>query len=1065
MQFNLYTTARLALALTLPLAVWADEDATADDKKWDVNHPPGESSFVDINVSEGTWMNLDVSPDGQHIAFDLLGDIYLMPIGGGEARNLTRSMAWDMQPRFSPDGRQLAFTSDQGGGDNIWLMNLQGEEQSQLTDESFRLLNNPVWSPDGQYIAARKHFTGMRSIGSGEIWLYHTGGGKGVQLNKRPNEQKDLGEPEFTPDGQHMLFSRDSTPGPFFEYSKDSNNQIYEIYAIELATGEIKPWVSGPGGAARPKMSPDGKTLAFVRRVRNQSTLFLQDLASGRLTPLYGGLERDMQETWAIHGVYPNFSWTPDGKDIVFWAAGKIHRVNVASQAVQEIPFSVKDRREVRDAVLFDQTAFSADNRARMLRWLQKSPDGKHLAFEALGHIYLQKLPDGQPKRLTRQNDHFELYPSFSADSKSIIYTTWDDEKLGSVRIASLSGRDRVITQQPGHYISPVLSPDGQTAVFQAVSGGYITSPLYSRDTGLYTVDLKSGAVQLLSAGGVRPFFADSSERVYFVNTDRQGEVLTSQLVSTDLGGHAERKHYQGPWITDFKVSPDGQWLAFIQNYQVYVTPFVHNGEFIGTGSKAGNLPLQQFSKFAGHHLSWAVDSSALSWSLGPQLHSQKLNEAFEFKRTGDDARPAQVIDVELNYAADVPNGAVLLSGGRVITMQDGQVIPQGDVLVVNNRIEAVGPSGSIEVPAKAEVIDVKGKTLMPGLVDIHWHGPYANSQIIPETSWHALSSLAFGVTTTHNPSANTEEVFAASELQRAGAITAPRIFSTGTILYGATHYFTAPVENLDDAIGHLERMKAVGAFSVKSYNQPRRNQRQQVIEAARRTGLMVFPEGGSLFMHNMSMVVDGHTTIEHSIPVANIYEDVLQLWSGTDTAYTPTLGVGYGGIWGEKFWYDTTEVWKHPLLSKFVPRHILEPASVRRSKAPLEDYNHFNNARVAAQLQQRGVKVLLGAHGQREGLAAHWELWMFVQGGMSPMQALKAGTLDGAEYLGMADELGSLEAGKLADLVILDANPLDDIRNSDRVSMVMLNGRLYEAASMNQLLPEKKARAKFYFE
>jgi len=217
--------------------------------------------------------------------------------------------------------------------------------------------------------------------------------------------------------------------------------------------------------------------------------------------------------------------------------------------------------------------------------------------------------------------------------------------------------------------------------------------------------------------------------------------------------------------------------------------------------------------------------------------------------------------------------------------------------------------------------------------------------------------------------------------------------------------------------------------------------------------------------MHNMSMIIDGHTGIEHSIPVAAVYDDVKQLWAGSNTAYVPTLGVGYGGIWGERYWYDKTDVWKHPILSKYVPANILEPASVRRFKAPLEDYNHFNNARVAKELQDEGVDVLLGAHGQREGLAAHWEMWMFGQGGMEPLNIIKAATIDGAIYIGMDNDLGSLKVGKLADLVILNQDPMQDIETSDDIHQVMLNGRLYDTDTMNQVYPTKTKRGAFYFE
>ncbi len=1061
----------------------ADPAETKADEKWDVNNPPGEKKMVDINTTTGTWMNVDVSPDGRLIVFDLLGDIYLMPMAGGTAQNITNSMAWDMQAQFSPDGTRLAFTSDQGGGDNIWTMAIDGSDVQPVTDEKFRLLNSPAWSPDGNYIVARKHFTGMRSLGAGEIWMYHKSGGKGIQLNKRPNEQKDLGEPVYTPDGNYVLFSRDSTPGKYFEYSKDSNNQIYEIFAIELATGEIKPWVSGPGGAVRPTPSPDGKSLAFVRRIRNDSALFIQDRESGAIKPIFTGLERDMQETWAIHGVYPTMSWTPDGSGIVFYAKGQIHHIDVATETVKNIPFQVSDQREIRQAVTVKNEVSPEVFEAKMLRWLQHSPAGDVALFQALGHIYTVDLDNGemqgQPKRLTKQNDHFELYPQFSADGKSIVYTTWHDQKLGTVRLSNLQGRSKVISTKPGHFTNPVISADGKKVVFEADGGGHLTTPLYSHDTGLFLLDLASKKQTKIADSGSNPFFTKDSSRVYFTGRSVTGEVMTSQLQSTDLTGNDKQNHYQGEWITQFKVSPDEQWLAFVQNFQVYVTPFVRSGKHISTGSAAANLPVKNFSEHAGNYINWSQASDALSWSLGPVLYQQKLSERFDFlggehtvaadPEAEKVQAEAQSTHITFKVKTDVPQGTVALVGAKIITMEqvDGEnlVIDNGVIIINNNRITAVGSADQVQPPSNAEVIDVKGKTIMPGIVDVHWHGPYANGQITPQTNWNAYASLAFGVTTTHNPSADTAAVFSAAELQRAGKIIAPRIYSTGTILYGASHYFTAKVNSLEDAVGHLERMKAAGAFSVKSYNQPRRDQRQQVLEAARQTGLMVVPEGGSLFMHNMTMVIDGHTGIEHSIPVGAIYADVKQLWAATETAYVPTLGVGYGGIWGESYWYDTTDVWKHPLLSKYVPKHVLEPVSIRRTKAPLEDYNHFNNARVATELQNDGVDVLLGAHGQREGLAAHWEMWMFAQGGMSPWNVIKASTIDGAKYIGMDEDLGSIKAGKLADLVILNTDPLQDIRNSDDIDQVMMNGRLYDAASMNQTYPEEVARAKFYFE
>jgi Tol biopolymer transport system component len=247
-----------------------------------------------------------------------------------------------MQPRYSPDGKWIAFTSDRSGGDNIWIVDRDGKNPQQVTREAFRLPNSPAWTPESQYIAARKHFTGTRSIGAGEIWLYHRAGGEGLQMTKKATEQKDDGEPAFSPDGRYLYWSSDTTPGKIWEYNKDPNTQIYVIKRLDRQTGKIVSYVTGPGGSIRPTPSPDGKSLAFIRRVRYKSTLFVKNIESGIERPIYDGLERDMQETWAIQGVYPGMAWTPDSKSIVFWS-GRDHSTDLQGKQVAEVPFRGKD--------------------------------------------------------------------------------------------------------------------------------------------------------------------------------------------------------------------------------------------------------------------------------------------------------------------------------------------------------------------------------------------------------------------------------------------------------------------------------------------------------------------------------------------------------------------------------------------------------------------------------------------------------------------------------------------------------------------------------------------------
>ncbi|OUS68670.1 amidohydrolase [Pseudoalteromonas sp. A601] len=1052
-----------ALAVSVSLALYSNVHAAdnVDDKKWQVDAPQGKFVDATINVNQGTWMNIDVSPDGDTIVFDLLGDIYTMPISGGKATQLTSDIAWQMQPRFSPDGKHIAFTSDQGGGDNIWLMDVDGENQTAVTDETFRLLNSPAWSPDGDYIVARKHFTATRSLGAGEVWLYHKAGGKGVQLTKRADDQKDLGEPMFSPDGRYVYFSHDATPGKTFHYSKDSVAGIYKIKRFDRQTGEIETIISGMGGAIRPTPSPDGKKLAYIKRDDFQTSLYVYDLTSGKHTKLYDKLERDMQETWAIHGVYPTIAWTPDNDELVFWAGGKIHKLDVEDKSVENIAFNVETNKKIQTAVRFTQDIDSEDFDIKMLRNVQVSPDGETAIFEALGHIYKRDLESGKIKRLTRQDDHFELFPQYSRDGKKIVYVTWDDNEQGSVRVVSArSGRGDTITDQPGKYVEPTFSPDGKTVVYRKASGGGILNPDWSLHPGIYAVSAKGGEAELITKSGYQPQFGATSDRIFVMSPWPK-----PSLSVVDLDSKKAQKLYESKHATEFRVSPNGKYLAFAERFKVFVTPLVENGKSINIGPKDSQFPIEQLSVRAGESISWSANSDKLYWTLGPELYHASLAGIFDINQADDaDFKVKSGDNISFRKKMAEPKGMFALTGARIITMQGDRVIENGVLITDGKHIKAVGSADSVTIPKGAQVINVAGKTIMPGIVDAHAHGSQGSNEIIPEQNWKNLAGLSLGVTTIHDPSNDTTEIFAASEMQKAGTIVGPRIFSTGTILYGANMPgYTSHIDSLEDAKFHLERLKKVGAFSVKSYNQPRREQRQQVIEAGRELEMMVVPEGGSLLQHNLTMVVDGHTGIEHSIPVANIYDDIKQLWSQSDVGYTPTLGVAYGGIWGENYWYDKTDVWNHPRLSKFVPKNQLLPRSMRRVKAPDHHYNHFNNARVAKELQDLGVLVNLGAHGQREGLAAHWEIWMFAQGGMTPLEALRAATLDPAKYIGLDKNIGSLEVGKLADLVVIDGNPLENIRDTDKIDYTMINGRLFNAATMNEV--GQKQRDKLYFE
>jgi len=1044
-------------------------EATADDDKWDVNNPPGESKSISIDTRSGTWMSLDVSPDGTTIAFDLLGDIYTLSMSGGEARAINSGLAWSMQPRFSPDGSEIAFISDAGGGDNIWTMKPDGSDPRQLTSEDFRMLNNPYWSPDGRFIAARKHFTTERSLGTGEIWLYHRDGGSGVAVVEKPSEQhqKELGEPAFSPDGRFIYYSLDSTPGPVFEYAQDTNGQVFEIRRYDLQTGTTQSAVKGAGGAVRPTPSPDGRYLAFVRRIRGNSALFVKDLVSGAEKPVYTHLDSDMQEVWGVQGLYPNMDWTPDSKTIVFWSGGKIRRVDIGSGEVSEIEFHVSDTRTVYPAQRPAVEVAPASFETRMVRNAEVSPDGSAVVFESTGRLYIQALPDGKPRLLTTDSkDHFEYAPSWSRDGRNIVFVTWNDQTLGQVhRVKAAGGRSTRLSKVPGHYHAPRFSPDGTSIVFEISSGGMLTSPDWSMETGVFRMPAAGGEAEQVTREGSNPHFGARSDRLYVTRPRAEGGGVS--LVSIDLAGEAPRVHAEGPYVSQIEVSPDDRYLAFRENYHVYALPLPPGGKPLALSTEVESVPAVRASGDGGNFPHWSNAGKTLNWTLGAMAFNADADALFAKTEDGQSAYtpPDQGISMAMRLDADIPDGKVALTGARLVTMagDDGGVIENGVIVIERNRILAVGDA-STPIPADARTVDVSGQTIIPGIIDAHAHGS-AGVGFIPQQNWMSYATLAFGVTTVHDPSNDATEIFAAAEMQRTGQILAPRIFSTGDIVYGARSTHFAEINSLDEAREHIRRLKAQGASSVKNYNQPRREQRQQVTTAAREEGMLVVTEGASLFHMDLSMVADGNSTIEHNLPQSMLYDDVLQFWGQTNVAYTPTLVVTYGGLSAETYWYQESNVWEHEILEHFVPPHILQPRSIRRITAPFDNFYHVKSAGTARMLSEQGVMVSIGAHGQREGLAAHWEIWSFAQGGMTPVQALRAATIVPAEALGYAADLGSLEPGKLADLVVISANVLEDIYQTDKVSFVMLNGRLFEAGTLNEIVTGDRKTKPFYWQ
>ena len=1057
----------VAILLVTCLSIAQKENTT-----WDVNKPGESFNYAahKFTTTQGTWMNLDVSPDGKTIVFDMLGDIYTMPIQGGNAKAIRTGIAFEVQPRFSPDGRYISFTSDAGGGDNIWIMNTQGKEAKQITKESFRLLNNAVWTPDSKYLIARKHFTSSRSLGAGELWQYHITGGSGIQVVKKKNDQQDINEPWVSSDAKHLYYSEDMYSGGFFQYNKDPNKQIYAIKRYNLVSGERQTITGGPGGAARPTVSPDGAMLAFVRRVGEKTVLYIHDLETGQEFPIYDGLNKDQQEAWAIFGVYPNFDWLPNNKELIIWSGGSFQRINTETLAVTPINFQADVSIDLAQTVKTNTPIERDQFTPKVIRNARTSPDGKTLVFSALGHLYKKTLPKGTPERLTASTD-FEFEPSFSPSGNEIIYVTWNDLEKGTISYVDINEGEPVkLTTEKAIYRTPSYSKDAKQIVYRKQAGNTDQGITFTKNPGIYVMDQDGQNPTKIINYGENPMFNNDGSRIYLQTGGTYFGNLTKKLISVNLQGHDEREHVISKYANHIVPSPDNKWVAFTNLHKAYIAPMPQIGKPLTLDGKSNNVPVQQIAKDAGVNLHWSSNSNTIMWTLGDEYYSNTLQDKFSFVPSGKQTptnMPDSGLKVGLNALVDKPSGRIAFRDARIITMNGNQVIENGVIVVNGDHIEAIGSAAEVTIPDDCKIIVATGKTIMPGLVDSHAHIGGFRAGLPVQNNWQFAANLAYGVTTAHDPSANTETVFTLSELQKAGELVGPRLYSTGFILYGADGDFKAVINNLEDARSSIARTKAFGAKSVKSYNQPRREQRQQVLQAAREQNINVVPEGGSTFFHNLTMVIDGHTGVEHNIPVAPVYKDVLEIWGASGTGYTPTLIVNYGGLNGELYYYQRDNVWEDEKLLKFTPRSVIDSRSKHRTMAPIKEYEngHILVAKTAKDLVAAGVKLNMGAHGQLQGLGAHWETWMLASGGLSNHEALKAATINGANYIGAGQDIGSLEVGKLADLIVLDKNPLEFIENTKTIEHVMINGRLYDTNTLNEVGNNPKPRAPFYWE
>ena len=1020
-----------------------------DDEEWDITQAHGDTHTADITVDEGTWMSVTIH--GDTLVFDLLGDLWSMPLSGGEATQLTDGSAWDIEPRFSPDGSRIAYVSDQTGNEQIWIMNADGSDASVFTDEDEARLTEPVWDPNGPYIIARRRTVDTRSIGVTELWQYHLDGGSGFALTSK-DDHPHAGETSLT--AQHVWFS--SRWGRF-GYDENPINGLWSIQRMDRETADTRTILRGSGSAARPVLTPDGTGLVFVTRDRTKTLLEHYNLQTQQRRVIADWLDHDQMEGFALHGVYPSMDWTDDG-DLVLWAGGKLWRVDMQGER-EEIPFSVSGQWRFHDVPRWPDASGDAVT-SKVIRW----PVFNHksdVAFSAMGQLWL-KSGKAAPRKISKGTG---FSPSWSQDGKMLAWVSWSDaDQTGRLHIThgSGKGRDEVLPIS-GQLVNPAFSPDGNTiAVLRAPGGG--TSPDLGAAPWYELLLLKKSngwkpevLPPTLGKGvGFRaPRLRIHDDRVWWLATEWDDDRMpvNSVLTSVNLQGTDWRDHARFDGAVQASPSPDFTRIAYKWDHQVWVTALPLTGDVIDVDG--GALPTRQLTEVVGDWLNWTPDGESVTWVEGDTLQIYSLpgpgipEEDPDLDE--DDPDPSlQRIPVGLSVPRASPTGTLALTHATVLPMDGTGPIEDATVIIQGDRIASVKAGGS--VPEGAQEIDCTGKTLIPGLIDVHAHLHYSSDDILPEQPWHYLTNLDFGVTTVQDPSASTDLVFTQAERVAAGLSRGPRVYSTGFVLYGALSNEGANTPDKEAAHRHVERLKQVGANSVKVYQQSRRDTRQWYVDACNTHKLLCVAEGGGDIWMNLGMVADGFHAIEHALPRAPLYADVRafmaasQTENSAGTAYSPTLLVAYGGLSGESWFYQHMNPHDDARLLRHTPRRELDRKTWRRGMmAQDDDWNHQEVARDSAAMARDGLLVTVGGHGQMQGLGTHWEIWALAgPGAMTPMEAIHAATMGGAQYLGLEADLGSITQGKWADIVVLDADPRKDITNTTQIHLVIAGGEIW---------------------